>query len=104
MATTIPRELAPAADAGALMAAAAAGSLQPLLPLGDADAGKINPLAGMGLSDEQYALILHNMLAAETFAGVPLNDGGAAMGMEKRALDDPSEGPDAKRGRFEEVA
>lgn len=102
----IPRALTPALDAGTLLAAASGSG--GLLPLGaDGDVGKINPLAGMGLSDEQYAIILHNMLAAEPFAGVPLGDGSGMSlggGMEKRGLEDPSDGPEAKRGRFEEVA
>jgi osomolarity two-component system response regulator SKN7 len=68
--------------------------------------GRINPLAGMGLSDEQYAVILHNLVNGESFPGVA----GMTMGMvndgvvgEKRALDDPSDGRDGKRSRFELV-
>ncbi|KDQ61269.1 hypothetical protein JAAARDRAFT_55946 [Jaapia argillacea MUCL 33604] len=62
--------------------------------------GKINPLAGMGLSDEQYAMILQSMVNGETFAGLPSFTGG---GGEKRGLDDSSDGRDGKRGRFEVV-
>lgn len=65
------------------------------------DEGKINPLAGMGLSDEQYALILQNLVNSESFPGV---EGGAVSSLiEKRGLDDASDGRDGKRGRFEVI-
>lgn len=94
------------------------------LNLGD-DEGKINPLAGMGLTDEQYTMILSNMVnGEENFmgigpVGVGVGVGGmggmAAMGMgipimgvsidgSKRGLDDPEDtGRDGKRGRFEVI-
>ncbi|KZT23920.1 hypothetical protein NEOLEDRAFT_1068377 [Neolentinus lepideus HHB14362 ss-1] len=58
------------------------------------DDGKINPLAGMGLTDEQYAMILQSMVNGEAFPG------GTA---EKRALDEPADARDPKRSRFEIV-
>ncbi|EMD38030.1 response regulator receiver [Gelatoporia subvermispora B] len=67
-------------------------------PLGD-DEGKINPLAGMGLTDEQYALILQNLVNGENFAGVAALDG--SSGLEKRPLEDAGDARDTKRGRFE---
>lgn len=73
------------------------------LSLGDDD-GRINPLAGMGLTDEQYSMILQNLVASESFMAVPgmglAGDGGMADSV-KRALDDVSDGRDGKRGRFE---
>jgi osomolarity two-component system, response regulator SKN7 len=77
----------------------AAGSSSGMFSLGE-DEGKINPLAGMGLSDEQYTMILQNMVTNDSFMG--------SMGMEildngKRALDDSGDGRDGKRGRFEVI-
>jgi osomolarity two-component system, response regulator SKN7 len=90
------------------------------LSLGDDD-GKINPLAGMGLTDEQYTMILQNMVNGESFMGIgpvpvagmggmngmPMGGLGLGMGIsivEKRGLDDPEDmGPDGKRGRFEVI-
>ena len=42
------------------------------------DDGRINPLAGMGLSDEQYNMILQNLVNGETFMGMGM---GMGMGM-----------------------
>lgn len=89
------------------------------LSLGDDD-GKINPLAGMGLTDEQYTMILNNMVNGENFMGIgPVGVNGMggmgamAMGIPlmgvsldggKRGLDDPEDaGRDGKRGRFEVI-
>jgi osomolarity two-component system response regulator SKN7 len=71
------------------------GVLVPMIPGAGDDDGRINPLAGMGLSDEQYAMILQNLVNGESFPGV--------AGGEKRALDDTSDGRDSKRSRFEVV-
>ena len=102
-----------ALQANALAAAqAASGSAGPStgagggfsLSLGDDD-GKINPLAGMGLTDEQYTLILQNLFNNESFVGVGEQDptGGAGPSVVKRALDDAVDGRDPKRSRFEIV-
>ena len=77
------------------------------VPLGDDD-GKINPLAGMGLTDEQYNMILQNMVNGESFMGIPgMGMGMAMMGMAmdsgKRGLEDPEDGRDGKKGRFEVI-
>ncbi|TCD62061.1 kinase-regulated stress-responsive transcription factor skn7 [Steccherinum ochraceum] len=74
------------------------------LALGEDD-GKINPLAGMGLSDEQYSMILQNLVNGENFMGLGMDGSGVAMGMEsaKRGLDDAGDGRDGKRGRFEVI-
>ena len=60
---------------------------------GGDDDGRINPLAGMGLTDEQYAMILHNLVNGESFPGAA----------EKRTLEETDDGRDGKRGRFEVV-
>jgi|ERR1700722_6653530 len=86
----------------------------PLVPVGSIVAldedGRINPLAGMGLTDEQYAMILQGLVNGESFPGVTTSMGmGMGIGVsddvvrQKRALDDLSDGRDGKRGRFELV-
>jgi osomolarity two-component system, response regulator SKN7 len=70
------------------------------------DDGRINPLAGMGLSDEQYATILQNLVNGESFSNITrgLGDGIAAVNAgEKRGLDDAGDGREGKRSRFELV-
>jgi osomolarity two-component system, response regulator SKN7 len=64
--------------------------------------GKINPLAGMGLSDDQYAALLQNLVDTESFSHV---EGGNARFMigEKRGLDDVSDSREPKRSRFETI-
>ncbi|KAI0934913.1 hypothetical protein AcV5_006603 [Taiwanofungus camphoratus] len=78
-----------------------ASSAHPLggLSLGEDD-GKINPLAGMGLTDEQYTLILQNLVNGESFMGIGSLEGTADG---KRPLDDAGDGRDPKRSRFEVV-
>jgi len=90
------------------------GGMQPFPAFGEED-GRINPLAGMGLSDEQYQAILREMVAAETFSGVTMPEGflnltGMNGGMstsmggggEKRGLEDDGDNMrGGKRGRFE---
>ncbi|KAI0344926.1 hypothetical protein BDW22DRAFT_1325847 [Trametopsis cervina] len=68
--------------------------------LGDDD-GKINVLAGMGLSDEQYTMILQNMVTNESFMSGMGMDVAAGLDGAKRALDDSTDERDGKRGRFE---
>jgi len=79
----------------ALMVSAA----NPPPPPGDDEGGKINPLAGMGLSDEEYAAILQNIVNGETFQGLNPN----FNLVEKRGLEDSGDGRDGKRGRFEVI-
>ncbi|THG97959.1 hypothetical protein EW026_g4155 [Hermanssonia centrifuga] len=45
------------------------------------DDGKINPLAGMGLTDEQYSMILQNLVNGESFMGIGMSavDTGSSM-------------------------
>lgn len=68
-------------------------------PPGEDEGGKINPLAGMGLSDEEYAAILQNIVNGETFQGLNPN----FNLVEKRGLEDSGDGRDGKRGRFEVI-
>ncbi|OBZ69122.1 Transcription factor prr1 [Grifola frondosa] len=72
--------------------------------LGDED-GKINPLAGMGLTDEQYTLILQNLVNGESFTGIGSLEGAVDTGgpTQKRTLDDAGEAREAKRSRFEVI-
>ncbi|KAF8582339.1 hypothetical protein K439DRAFT_1618399 [Ramaria rubella] len=78
----------------------------PLPPMSEDDA-RINPLAGLGLSDEQYAQILQTIVHGDTFSGIDDTVGGAGVGaggLGKRALDDPDQDPrDEKRSRFQVV-
>jgi osomolarity two-component system response regulator SKN7 len=75
--------------------------------------GCINPLAGMGLTDEQYNAILQNIVKGEGIMGgmgVSVEGmggemgGGGGGGREKRPLEDGlGEGREGKRTRFETV-
>ncbi|KAF9001020.1 CheY-like superfamily [Cyathus striatus] len=67
------------------------------------DEGRINPLAGMGLTDEQYNMILQNIVNGEGFMGGMTGIEGMSSGAEKRPLDDSSDSRDSKRSRFEIV-
>lgn len=95
------------------LAVGAATSSSSTIPSYDDD-GRINPLAGMGLSDERYQAILKDLVSNENLMGVGVSEGFAAFeGMEvgldvgvgvgeKRGLDeDTGEMRDGKRGRFE---
>lgn len=90
-------------------------------PVVDEDGvGKINPLAGMGLSDEAYANILQGIVNGENFQGLNPNFNLIGMGatgvsvgmsgvqlggaMEKRRMEmEMEEERDGKRGRFEVI-
>ncbi|KAG5637640.1 hypothetical protein H0H81_003865 [Sphagnurus paluster] len=63
------------------------------------DDGRINPLAGMGLTDEQYTLILQNIVSGE---GLMTGD---VSGREKRGRDEIEEIETGreKRSRFEVI-
>ena len=60
----------------ALATAAQASTSSGVFSLGDED-GKINPLAGMGLTDEQYSMILQNLV---NLLGIPSSLNFAVMG------------------------
>jgi osomolarity two-component system response regulator SKN7 len=79
-------------------------------PGGTDDEGKINPLAGMGLTDDQYSAILQNLVNGESFMDVtgldPADPGpDARPGSSKRPLEQAAigqgDGRAVKRGRFE---
>ncbi|KAF9078319.1 hypothetical protein BDP27DRAFT_1206831 [Rhodocollybia butyracea] len=78
----------------------------------DDDMGRLNPLAGMGLTDEQYSTILSGIVNGETFAGSmdmggygndTASFGGMGLDVQKRRLDDEDDGRDTKRSRFEVI-
>jgi len=70
--------------------------------VGDDD-GRINPLAGMGLTDEQYNMILRNLVNTASFSSATgLSDSNVGTS-EKRTLDDAGDGRDGKRSRFDVV-
>ncbi|KIK52709.1 hypothetical protein GYMLUDRAFT_49772, partial [Collybiopsis luxurians FD-317 M1] len=87
----------------------------PMMTGDDDDFGRLNPLAGMGLTDEQYNAILAGIVNGETFAGSmdmglyggggDASGGGGTMGMDtrKRELDEQEDGRDGKRSRFEVI-
>lgn len=94
------------------------GGLRPGTPGGSDDEGKLNPLAGMGLTDEQYTMILQNLVNGESFMGIAglspgdLNGGPAGNSppsvsvpsTSKRPLDEAQDrNGSRKRGRFEMV-
>ena len=93
-------------------------SFTSLLSMGEDDARINNPLAGMGLSDEHYSMILQNLVNGERFAGMGMNDvvvgggesgsggSGGGSGGIKRTIDDVGFGGDkreGKRSRFEVI-
>ncbi|KAF5374070.1 hypothetical protein D9757_010739 [Collybiopsis confluens] len=79
----------------------------PVLDGDDDDFGRLNPLAGMGLTDEQYSVILTGIVNGETFAGsmdmglYGSND--IQMDNRKRGLDEQDDNRNGKRSRFEVV-
>ena len=99
----IPRSLGipPLSDSGfdqALTTQANALASSSGFTLGD-DEGKINPLAGMGLTDEQYNAMLQNIVNGDALAG----DGGFGSGDKRGREEDNDGGPDGKRPRFEVI-
>lgn len=92
-------------------------SFTSLLSMGEDDVRINNPLAGMGLSDEHYGIILQNLVNGERFTGMGMNDvlgggggesggggSGGGSGGIKRSIDDVEFGSDkreVKRSRFE---
>ncbi|KAJ8082339.1 kinase-regulated stress-responsive transcription factor skn7 [Marasmius tenuissimus] len=56
-----------------------------------------NPLAGMGLSDEQYGVILAGLVNGETFEGSMMGMGGSMGGMDGNGSYDGSSGMGQKR-------
>ena len=69
----------PLSDAGFDEALTVQPSANPLPPQNGDDDGKINPLAGMGLTDEQYAMILQGLVSGDV--GLVGIDGGMSAGV-----------------------
>lgn len=96
-------------QAALLMNSSNSNSLVPMSPGGGSpmgyDDGRINPLAGMGLTDEQYNMILQNIVNGETFTGINMSmDGSGPSTGDKRSLDEEDDdGRDGKRSRFEVI-
>ncbi|KAJ4486740.1 hypothetical protein C8J55DRAFT_23813 [Lentinula edodes] len=75
----------------------------------DDDVDRLNPLAGMGLSDDQYNAILNGIVNGGSFSG-SMDMGGygndsplTRVDSQKRRLDDQDDGRDGKRSRFEVI-
>jgi len=68
------------------------------------DSGRLDPLAGMGLTQQQYQLILHGLVHGDSSLGAVVNGAGPGPGLaiagEKRSLEDAEDERDGKRGRF----
>jgi osomolarity two-component system, response regulator SKN7 len=69
------------------------------------DSGRIDPLAGMGLTQQQYQLILQGLVHGDSSLSAALNGAGPGTGIgiasEKRSLEEAEDERDIKRGRFE---
>lgn len=93
-------------------------SFTSLLSMGEDDVRINNPLAGMGLSDEHYSMILQNLVNGERFTGMGMgmdnavgggsgeSGSGSGSGGIKRTIDDVGFGCDkrsGKRSRFEVI-
>ena len=77
-------------------------SFTSLLTMGEDDGRINNPLAGMGLSDEHYNMILQNLVNGERFMGMGMDGAGGG----KRTIDDvecESNERGGKRSRFEVI-
>jgi osomolarity two-component system, response regulator SKN7 len=94
---SIPRELNPIGPSGD-----ASTALLPAPAMGADAMGKINPLAGMGLSDAAYAGVLANMVAGDAFGTGPDGNIILTSSGDKRAREG-DDGREVKRSRFEEV-
>ena len=66
--------------------------------------GGVSLLAGMGLTEDQYTLILQSMVHGDGFLKMMDTDGANVPPGEKRSLDDLCEdGRSSKRSRFETI-
>ena len=70
------------------------------------DNGGIDPLTGIGLTQQQYQLILQGLVHGDSSLSAAIQTGagpgaGLSMGSEKRSLVDAEDERDGKRGRFE---
>jgi|SRR5712675_2947791 len=77
-------------------------AVQPSLNPSVEDSGRIDPLVGMGLTQQQYQLILQGLVNGDSSLSAAVNGAGpVSMGAEKRSLEDAEDERDGKRGRFE---
>ena len=78
---------------------------QAMVAQGERGDSRINPLAAMGLSDDQYSMILTNMVNGEAFqdGGAAALDASGSLENGKRPLQDANDARDSKRSRFEEI-
>ena len=68
---------------------------------GDVQDGRINPIAGMGLTEEEYTMILQSIVSEDGLTGM-MDENMPASSAEKRPLDDQTDdGRSGKRSRFE---
>lgn len=79
---------------------------------GSDDDSQINPLAGMGLSDEHYSMILQNIVNGDGFMGMMGPVGSSPnssssspdlLSTGKRSIEDSQDERDGKRSRFEVI-
>ena len=110
----IPPMSDPSFENGMIIQAQTHGVSDLSQPLGMSmdDDSKINPFAGMGLTDEQYNHILQRIVSGESFTDITAGGmSGSVVGMSgvnmmgKRGLGEVVENVDDrnKRGRFEVV-
>jgi osomolarity two-component system response regulator SKN7 len=80
-------------------------AVQPSMNSTIEDSGRIDPLAGMGLTQVQYQAILQGLVHGDSSMSVLVNGAGSASGLsiggEKRSLDEAEDERDGKRARFE---
>ena len=79
-------------------------AVQPSMNPPAEDVGRIDPLAGMGLTQQQYQMILSGLVNGDSSLSLAVNGPvgtGVSMGSEKRSLADAEDERDGKRGRFE---
>lgn len=78
-------------------------SMNPPIPI--EDSGRLDPLAGIGLTQQQYQTILQGLVHGDSSLSAAVNGAvpvaGLSIGSEKRPLDETEDERDGKRGRFE---
>jgi osomolarity two-component system response regulator SKN7 len=78
-------------------------AVQPSMNPSIEDSGRIDPLAGMGLTQQQYQAILQGLVHGDSSLSGAVSDAGPSIGGEKRSLDEAEDERTGKRGRFEEL-
>ena len=67
------------------------------------DSGRLDPLAGIGLTQQQYQAILQGLVHGDSSLSGAVNAAGPSIGGEKRSLEESEDERHGKRGRFEEL-